>query len=91
MYIYINLSTSNTFADIYENLYNMLIYINCKNNAVDVSSQNFRKFRKLQENSSPIVLMKVLTIVLKEGRSERGYNPETPSNFPHHSSVMLTG
>ena len=21
--------------------------------------------------------------------SERGYNPETPSNFPHHSSVML--
>ena len=22
---------------------------------------------------------------------ERGYNPETPLNFPHHSSVMLTG
>ena len=21
--------------------------------------------------------------------NERGYNPETPSNFPHHSSVML--
>ena len=42
---------------------------------------------KLQ-NSSPIVLVKVSTIVLKEGRSERGYNPETPCNFPHHSSVM---
>ena len=25
--------------------------------------------------------MRILTIVLKEGRSERGYNPETPSNF----------
>ena len=23
--------------------------------------------------------------------SERGYDPETPSNFPHHSSVMLNG
>ena len=66
----------------------MLICMNCKNNSLDVSSQNFWKFRKLQENSSPIVLIKVSTIVLKEGRSERGYNPETPSNFPHHSSVM---
>ena len=36
---------------------------------------------KLQQNSSPIVLIEILTIVLKEGRSERGYNPETPSNF----------
>ena len=36
---------------------------------------------ELQENSSPIVLIDILTIVLKEGRSERGYNPETPSNF----------
>ena len=35
---------------------------------------------KLQ-NFSPIVLIKILTIVLKEGRSERGYNPETPYNF----------
>ena len=25
--------------------------------------------------------MRILTIVLEEGRSERGYNPETPSNF----------
>ena len=38
--------------------------------------------------SSPIVLIEVLTIVLKEGRRERGYNPETPCNFPHQSSVM---
>ena len=44
---------------------------------------------KLQENSSPIVLIKVLTIVLKEGRSERGYNPETPNNFPYHSKLAL--
>ena len=36
---------------------------------------------KLQQNSSPIVLIQIPTIVLKEGRSERGYNPETPSNF----------
>ena len=36
---------------------------------------------KCRENSSPIVLIEVPTIVLKEGRSERGYNPETPSNF----------
>ena len=26
-------------------------------------------------------MIRILTIVLKEGRSERGYNPETPSNF----------
>ena len=45
---------------------------------------------KLQ-NSGPIVLIKVSTIVLKEGRSERGYNPETPCNFPHHSRVISTG
>ena len=48
------------------------------------------KFRKLQ-NSSPIVLIKVSTIVLKEGRSERGYNPETPCNFSHQSNMMSTG
>ena len=41
------------------------------------------------QNSSPIVLIQVLTIVLKEGRSGRGYNPETPSNFPHHSKLVL--
>ena len=35
-------------------------------------------FKKKQKNSSPIVLIEILTIVLKEGRSERGYNPETP-------------
>ena len=44
---------------------------------------HFRPFinSKLQENSIPIVSIEILTIVLKEGRSERGYNPETPSNF----------
>ena len=41
------------------------------------------------QNSSPIVLIEELTIVLKEGRSERGYNPETPSNFPYHSKLVL--
>ena len=29
----------------------------------------------------------MLTIVLKEGRSERGYNPETPSNFWNNLKV----
>ena len=43
----------------------------------------------LWENSSPIVFIEVSTIVLKEGRSERGYNPETPSNFLYHSRVVL--
>ena len=42
-----------------------------------------------RQNSSPIVLIEELTIVLKEGRSERGYNPETPSNFPYHSKLVL--
>ena len=41
------------------------------------------------QNSSPIVLIEELTIVLKEGRSERGYNPETPSNFLYHSKLVL--
>ena len=34
-----------------------------------------------KENSGPIVIKRIPTIVLKEGRSERGYNPENPSNF----------
>ena len=55
------------------------LYMYCKNNSVDVSSQNSQKFGL--QHSSPIVLIKVSTIVLKEGRSERGYNPETPCNF----------
>ena len=46
---------------------------------------------KLKKNSSPIVLIEILTIVLKEGRSERGHNPETPSNFPYHSKVVPVG
>ena len=46
--------------------------------------------KKLEcQNSSPFVLIEVLTIVLKEGRSERGYNPETPCNFPYHSKLVL--
>ena len=44
-----------------------------------------KTFEKLKlQNSGPIVLTKVSTIVLKEGRSERGYNPETPYNFSYH-------
>ena len=41
----------------------------------------------LKKNSSPIVLIGILTIVLKEWRSERGYNPETPSNFWNNLKV----
>ena len=40
------------------------------------------------ENSSPIVLIEVPAIVLKEGRSERGYNPETPSNFWYNPKIV---
>ena len=41
-----------------------------------------KTFEKLKlQNYGPVVLIKVSTIVLKEGRSERGYNPETPYNF----------
>ena len=32
--------------------------------------------------------MEILTIVLKEGRSERGYNPGTPSNFQYNSKIV---
>ena len=60
-----------------------------RNNSVDVSSYKSLKF-KLQ-NFGPIVLIKVSTIELKEGRSERGYNPETPYNFSYQSSMMSTG
>ena len=41
----------------------------------------------LKKNSSPIALIEIPTIVLKEGRSERGYNPETPSNFQNNLKV----
>ena len=50
------------------------------NSPVDMSSQTFYEFKTLTK-TSPIVLIEIPTIVLKEGRSERGYNPETPSNF----------
>ena len=43
---------------------------------------------ELQQNSSPTVLIEILTIVLKEGRSKRDYNPGTPSNFPYHSKIV---
>ena len=42
----------------------------------------------LKKNSSPIVLIEIPTIVLKEGRSERGYNPGTPSNFWNNLKVI---
>ena len=51
------------------------------NSPVDMSSQTCYEFENFNKNSSPIVLIDIPTIVLKEGRSERGYNPETPSNF----------
>ena len=42
---------------------------------------------KLQ-NTSSIVLLEIPTIVLKEGRSERGYNPGTPSNFQYNPKIV---
>ena len=50
IYIYINLSTSNALLQIFmKNLYNIFMYIYvymyCKNHSVDVSSQNFWKFK----------------------------------------------
>ena len=50
--------------------------------------KTLEKFER--KNSSPIVLIEVSTIVLKEGSSKRGYNPETLSNFPYHSKLVLT-
>ena len=41
------------------------------------------------QNSSPIFLIEDSTIVLTEGRSERGYKPETHSNFLYHSKLVL--
>ena len=44
------------------------------------------------KNYSPIVLIKVSTIVLKEGRSERGCNLlKPPIIFSYQSSMMSTG
>ena len=63
------------------------LYMYCKIILWTCHHKTLEKFEL--QSSGPIVLIKVSTIVLKEGRSERGYNPETPSNFPHHSSVML--
>ena len=69
----------------------MYIYMYYNNSPVDVSSQTFYKFKTPKKNSSPIVLIEILTIVLKEGRSERGYNPETPSNFWNHPKDSTIG
>ena len=62
------------------NICKICTYVYIVNNSVEVSSWTFHNFKlkKKQKNSSPIVLIEILTIVLKEGRSERGYNPETP-------------
>ena len=43
---------------------------------------------ELQRNSSPILLIEIPTIVLKEGRSERGYIPGTPNNFWYNPKVV---
>ena len=53
-----------------------------------MSSQTFYEFENFNKNSSPIVLIEILTIVLKEGRSERGYNPETPTNFWNNPKIV---
>ena len=52
-----------------------------------MSSRYFHNFNLKKKNLVPIVLIGILTIVLKEGRSERGYNPETPSNFWNNLKV----
>ena len=63
---------------VYGNLYNIYICIV----KIMLWVCHHRTFEKLKlQNSGPIVLIKVSTIVLKEGRSERGYNPETPILF----------
>ena len=62
-------------------------YVYIVNDSMDVSSPSFHSFKLKEKNASPIVLIEILTIVLKEGRSERGYNPETPSNFQYNPKV----
>ena len=74
--MYKDLSTSNTLLQIF--VKTCIIY---NNSPVDMSSQTFLWIQNSNKNSRPIVLIEILTIILKEGRSERGYNPETPSNF----------
>ena len=90
MSVYKNLCTNNTL--VYKNLYNTLkyIYVLWKKIILWMCHHTTLKKFKLQ-NYGPIVLIKVSTIVLKEGRSERGYNPETPYNFSYQSSMMSTG
>ena len=79
MYIYKPKYWQYFFTDICE----ACIYVNEHIVKIILWMSHHRTFidLKLQENSSPIVLIEILTIVLREGRSERGYNPETPSNF----------
>ena len=81
--MYINLSTGNTLLWIFVKLVFMYMYI-CIIIIVlwTCHLQTFYKFRTpRKKNSSPIVLIKIPTIVLKEGRSERGYNPEILNYF----------
>ena len=79
--MYINLSTGNTLLQIFVKLVFMYIYMCIVKIILWMCHHRTFVNLKLQENSSPIVLIEIPTIVLKEGRSERGYNPETPSNF----------
>ena len=65
--MYINLSTGNTLLRIFVKLVFMYIYMYYNNSPVDVPSQTFYKFKTPRKNSSPIVLIKIPTIVLKEG------------------------
>ena len=87
--VYISSCTSNTLLQISVKLVFMYIYICIVKIILWMCHHRTFENLKLQENSRPIVLIEVLTIVLKEGRSERGYNPETPSHFPYHSKVVL--
>ena len=80
-HMYINLSTGNTLLQIFVKLVFMYIYICIVKIILWMCHHRTFVNLKLQENSSPIVLIEIPTIVLKEGKSERGYNPETPSNF----------
>ena len=85
IYIYIDLNTGNTLLQMFVKI--VFVYMYYNNSPVDMSSQTFYKIQSFK-NVSPIVLIEILTIVLKERRSERGYNPGTPSNFPYHSNVV---
>ena len=79
VYIYIPKYWQYSFTDICK----ACIYVNEHIVKIILWTCHHRTFvdLELRENSSPIVLIEIPTIVLKEGRSERGYNPETPIIF----------